>query len=86
MTYAFCALLITAALMLAMMISLALQPSALRKLTGWIILFVGVSGLALYSLGYGTAATTPQEMLVAALQAAGGTVWLFGGRESYSAC
>ncbi len=85
MTYAIPSCLIATAFFLAFVLSLALSPKTLKKFTGWAILFSAATGLLLYGLGFGTAAHSPAEALVAALQAGSGTLWLFGGRESFDA-
>ncbi len=40
------------ALLLALMLSLALQPKIIKRITGAILLFVGLSGIVLYGYGY----------------------------------
>ncbi len=85
MQYAIAVCLAAAGLFLAFLLSLALQPKALRKLMGWSMLFSSVTALLLYGLGYGWSARTPGAAAVAALKAANGALWLFGGRESFSA-
>jgi len=84
MGYAIATCLIATALFLAFLLSLALQPKALRKLTGGVFLFAGAAGLLLYGLGYGWGTRSFAEAVLAALRAANATLWMFGGRESSS--
>lgn len=84
MNYSILTLLATAALMLAMMLTLILKPKMLRKFNGGAVCFAGIVGLIFYGLGYGSDIHSFSELFIVAIKAVDDTISMFTGKDSYS--
>lgn len=84
MVYPSLTFLFAAAVFLAAVITFALRPATAHKVVIVIVITAALTALAFYGFGYGMAATTPLEAVVAACRAMFSTTFMFVGRENYS--
>lgn len=75
---------LTAAIFVAVVLSLALKPRIIRMVTGYALVFSAVSGLLLYGAGYARMAADPLGMLGWAERATISTAIMFVGKNDYS--
>lgn len=75
---------VTAAIFVAVVFSLALKPRIIRAVTGYALVFSAVSGLILYGAGYARMASGPFGVLGWAERATISTAIMFVGKNDYS--
>ena len=78
----FAVIAITGILFLLVLLSLGFQPRLITRLTGWLMLFVGVSGSVIYGYGYAATQTNIPYAIMRSLFAVFG---MFLGRNEISA-
>ena len=77
-------LVFTAALFLAMVMSMASKPKILSRINGFILAFVAVSGIVLYSLGYAQTVAASGNTVTAILRATLAVCGMFLGKNDWS--
>lgn len=82
--YVLTGFILTAAIFLAVVFSLALKPRLIRLVTGYALVFSALSGLLLYGAGYGRMAADPLGALGWAERATISTAIMFVGKNDYS--
>ena len=82
--YVLTGFIVTAAIFVAVVFSLALKPRIIRAVTGYALVFSAVSGLILYGTGYARMAVGPLGVLGWAERATISTAIMFVGKNDYS--